>query len=284
MARHAPSGHAVLTFQPVTGTFGTRVYVKLSSPYGLFLLSTPGPIQTKGSDFIYICASAFGHRLSEQQRVLSLLLKGPSGEEIPRIPVGTSEYLKPSGDESTRPTTMLEPEGVETASTIDHPSIPPKALGISSTSDSNGAPQLVRTSIITTNSRNNTSNHPNLIYSDKVALKFPGKLESMDEEWANCHRLVHFRNTQKKSTANTTCHSASASNRPANSIFDAIDLLEQLVAVLKHLHVKEKDHTHRKLEGFLSKTKPDNQDFFKIIMRFPNPKLRNIKKEVKAFP
>ncbi|KAG4277078.1 hypothetical protein FPRO04_14191 [Fusarium proliferatum] len=57
---------------------------------------------------------------------LSLLPKGPSGEKIPRIPVGTSEYLKASGDESTRPTTMLESEGVETASTIDHPSIPPK--------------------------------------------------------------------------------------------------------------------------------------------------------------
>lgn len=42
------------------------------------------------------------------------------------------------------------------------------------------------------------------------------------------------------------------------------------------------------MEGFrpitVSKSKPGSEDFFKLIMGFPNPKPRNIEKDVKVFP
>jgi hypothetical protein len=34
----------------------------------------------------------------------------------------------------------------------------------------------------------------------------------------------------------------------------------------------------------VSKAKSDSEEFFKVIMGFPNPKPRNIEKDVKVFP
>jgi len=52
--------------------------------------------------------------------------------------------------------------------------------------------------------------------------------------------------------------------------------------------VEEKNRIRRNLEGFrpitVSKNKPGSEDFFKLIMGFPNPKPRNIEKDVKVFP
>ena len=67
---------------------------------------------------------------------------------------------------------------------------------------------------------------------------------------------------------------------------DTIFLLESLVAV--RFTVEEKNRIRRNLEGFkpqtVSKAKPEREEFFKIIMGFPNPKPRNIEKDVKVFP
>ncbi|KAJ2476882.1 hypothetical protein IWW47_006270, partial [Coemansia sp. RSA 2052] len=67
---------------------------------------------------------------------------------------------------------------------------------------------------------------------------------------------------------------------------DCIHLLESLIAV--RFTVEEKNRIRRNLEGFrpltVSKCKPDSADFFKLIMSFPNPKPRNIEKDVKVFP
>lgn len=67
---------------------------------------------------------------------------------------------------------------------------------------------------------------------------------------------------------------------------DTISLLESLVAV--RFTVEEKNRIRRNLEGFrpetVSKVKADSEDFFKLIMGFPNPKPRNIEKDVKVFP
>lgn len=67
---------------------------------------------------------------------------------------------------------------------------------------------------------------------------------------------------------------------------DTIFLLESLVAV--RFTVEEKNRIRRNLEGFrpmtVSKAKADSEEFFKIIMGFPNPKPRNIEKDVKVFP
>ncbi|KAJ2684774.1 hypothetical protein GGH99_003942, partial [Coemansia sp. RSA 1285] len=51
---------------------------------------------------------------------------------------------------------------------------------------------------------------------------------------------------------------------------------------------EEKNRIRRNLEGFrpltVSKCKSESADFFKLIMSFPNPKPRNIEKDVKVFP
>lgn len=67
---------------------------------------------------------------------------------------------------------------------------------------------------------------------------------------------------------------------------DTIFLLESIIAV--GFTVEEKNRIRRNLEGFrpmtVSKAKSDSEDFFKVIMGFPNPKPRNIEKDVKVFP
>ena len=64
---------------------------------------------------------------------------------------------------------------------------------------------------------------------------------------------------------------------------DCIYLLEGLIGV--QFTVEEKNRIRRNLEGFrpltVSKCKPDCADFFKLIMGFPNPKPRNIEKDVR---
>ncbi|KAK7570947.1 hypothetical protein V3481_019037 [Fusarium oxysporum f. sp. vasinfectum] len=149
---------------------------------------------------------------------------------------------------------------------------------MSSPSHCNGAPQLVRASTITANTGSNTSYHPISLYSVKAVLKIE---------------------------VNATCQSVSVNERPTNSIcisciwwaekgecyvtsVDTIHLLEQLIAAPNRFSVKEKNRIRRNLEGFhsqtVSKAKPDSEGFFKVIMGFPNPKLRNIEKDVKVFP
>lgn len=67
---------------------------------------------------------------------------------------------------------------------------------------------------------------------------------------------------------------------------DTIALLEGLVAV--KFTVEEKNRIRRNLEGFkpytVSKAKDECEDVFKLIMGFPNPKPRNIEKDIKIFP
>ncbi|KAF4966259.1 hypothetical protein FSARC_6058 [Fusarium sarcochroum] len=194
------------------------------------------------------------------------------------------------------------------ASMVGRPPLTP--LGMSSSSHSNSTPQLVRTSTISANAGSNTHYQPISLYSGKAVLKIAGKLESMaenwtSEEWTNRRRIVLFRKTQKQSTVNATCQSISVNERPPNSIcisciwwaekgecyvtsVDTIYLLEQLVAAPNRFSVEEKNRIRRNLEGFhpqtVSKAKPDSEEFFKIIMGFPNPKPRNIEKDVKVFP
>ncbi|KAK2469791.1 hypothetical protein H9L39_18606 [Fusarium oxysporum f. sp. albedinis] len=69
---------------------------------------------------------------------------------------------------------------------------------------------------------------------------------------------------------------------------DTLHRLEQLIAAPNRFCVEEKNRIRRNLEGFhpqtVSKAKPDSEEFFKIIMGFPNPKRHNIEKDVKVFP
>jgi len=139
-------------------------------------------------------------------------------------------------------------------------------------------------------------------------LKIDGDLDSMaqswqQEEWDAKRRLVQFQRSQSGNTITTTFKAVSPEQRTPNSIcisciwweekqecfvtsVDTISLLESLVGV--RFTVEEKNRIRRNLEGFrpltVSKAKPDSEEFFKIIMGFPNPKPRNIEKDVKVFP
>ncbi|GKT86008.1 transcriptional regulator medusa [Colletotrichum tofieldiae] len=125
------------------------------------------------------------------------------------------------------------------------------------------------------------------------------------EEWSNRRRIVMFNKKQTGSTLTTTFRPVNVNERPPNSIcisciwwaeknecyvtsVDTIYLLEQLVVAPARFTVEEKNRIRRNLEGFrpltVSKAKADSEEFFKIIMAFPNPKPRNIEKDVKVFP
>ncbi|KAI1487635.1 hypothetical protein F5X96DRAFT_133213 [Biscogniauxia mediterranea] len=189
--------------------------------------------------------------------------------------------------------------------TITRPSITTLPMPASS------APQLIRTSTLqTSGSSNGGQLNPYAFHSTKAVLKINGDLESMasnwtQEEWDNRRRIVMFNKKQQGSTLSTTFKPVTVSERPPNSIcisciywrekgecyvtsVDTISLLEQLVAAPARFTVEEKNRIRRNLEGFrpltVSKAKADSEEFFKIIMAFPNPKPRNIEKDVKVFP
>lgn len=173
-------------------------------------------------------------------------------------------------------------------------------------------PPLIRTSTLqpsgpvpgTTQAFNPYAMYPN----SKATLKIEGDLDTMAEEWSReeweaKRRLVQFRRSQSGSTITTTFKAVSPEDRTPHSIcisciwweekqecfvtsVDTIYLLESLVAV--RFTVEEKNRIRRNLEGFrpltVSKAKAESEEFFKVIMGFPNPKPRNIEKDVKVFP
>ncbi|KAK1246506.1 hypothetical protein MKX08_000308 [Trichoderma sp. CBMAI-0020] len=196
------------------------------------------------------------------------------------------------------------------SSTYDHPPISsrpnlPQHPPISS-SGSNGAPQLVRTSTLTAGAGGGF--HP--MYTSKAVLKINGNLNDMaakwtEEEWSNRRRIVQFKKSQHQASLHVSFKAVPVNERPPNSIcisciwwqeksdcyvtsVDTIHLLEQLVAAPNRFSVEEKNRIRRNLEGFhpvtVSKAKTDSEEFFKIIMAFPHPKPRNIEKDVKVFP
>ena len=178
-------------------------------------------------------------------------------------------------------------------------------------------PPLIRTSTLqqspttpgpvtsTTQSFNPYAMYPS---NSKAILKIDGDLNTMSDKWTDAEweagrRLVQFRRSQSGSVITATFEPVTLEDRIPNSIcvsciwweqkrecyvtsVDTISLLESLVAV--RFTVEEKNRIRRNLEGFrpatVSKTKQDSEEFFKLIMGFPNPKPRNIEKDVKVFP
>ncbi|KAG9243093.1 hypothetical protein BJ878DRAFT_136095 [Calycina marina] len=145
------------------------------------------------------------------------------------------------------------------------------------------------------------------LYPHKAKLEIHGDLDSVAHGWSDAEieskrRLVHFRRSQSGCTITATFQPVSPEDWQQDSIciscihweerrecfvtsVDTIYLLEQLVAA--RFTVEEKNRIRRNLEGFrpltVSKGKPESEEFFKVIMAFPNPKPRNIEKDVKAF-
>jgi hypothetical protein len=151
--------------------------------------------------------------------------------------------------------------------------------------------------------------YPGLV--SRANLKLMGDLDTMakgwnPEEWDNRRRLVQFWREQTGSEIRCTFSPISQSERITSNSghivvsciywaerndcyitsVDCIHLLESLMDI--RFSVEEKNRVRRNLEGFrpltVSKCKPESGDFFKLIMGFPNPKPRNIEKDVKVFP
>ncbi|GAA5994193.1 hypothetical protein JCM5350_002182 [Sporobolomyces pararoseus] len=166
-----------------------------------------------------------------------------------------------------------------------------------------GQPELVRTSQISGPKTGSGAS-----YSHKVVLKLQGDLNTMamgwsNEEWQNRRRLIQFWPQQDGNIVNVAFRPVAQNDWQPNSItvscifrddwnecfvtsVDTIYLLEALVG--SRFSVEEKNRIRRNLEGFkpltVSKSKPDAEPFFKLIMGFPQPKPRNIEKDVKVFP
>ncbi|GAN03528.1 developmental regulator medusa [Mucor ambiguus] len=151
--------------------------------------------------------------------------------------------------------------------------------------------------------------YPGLV--SRANLKIMGDLDSMAknwaaDEWEHRRRLVQFWREQNGNEIRCTFDPVAQGERiTANSghivvsciywaerndcfitSVDCIHLLESLMDI--RFSVEEKNRVRRNLEGFrpltVSKCKAESADFFKLIMGFPNPKPRNIEKDVKVFP
>ncbi|KAI9657221.1 MAG: hypothetical protein M1831_004410 [Alyxoria varia] len=176
-------------------------------------------------------------------------------------------------------------------------------------------PQLIRTSTLqqSQNPRhralsNSQGFNPYRIYPNKAILKIEGDLDSVIEDWSDeenqAHRrLIEFERSQSGNRIRASFKPLTPEERTPGSIcvsciwwpgreeavitsVDTIYLLESLVAV--RFTVEEKNRIRRNLEGYkpmtVAKLRPESEEFFKIIMGFPNPKPRNIEKDVKVFP
>lgn len=171
------------------------------------------------------------------------------------------------------------------------------------------APVLVRATTLPhpSNASSTQPFNPYSMYQTKAVLKIEGELDKMSDDWTQeeldaKRRLVEFKRTQQGSTITTSFAPVTPEARATRSIcvsciwweekdecfitsVDTIFLLEQLVNV--RFTVEEKNRIRRNLEGFrpltVSKAKPESEEFFKVIMGFPNPKPRNIEKDVKVF-
>lgn len=200
---------------------------------------------------------------------------------------------------------------------VDRASAPAQSHMMPSASSTGGPnPPLVRTTALqgspTQATHTPASFNPYAIYpsNSKANLKLDGDLDGMAKNWtvderAVQRRIVRFRRSQSGSTITASFEPVTPEEHAhapgciyVNCIWwaereacyitsvDTIQLLESLVAV--RFTVEEKNRIRRNLEGFrpmtVSKTRPDCEEFFKVIMGFPSPKPRNIEKDVKVFP
>ncbi|KAI8146494.1 hypothetical protein BJV82DRAFT_598752 [Fennellomyces sp. T-0311] len=146
-----------------------------------------------------------------------------------------------------------------------------------------------------------------------VSLDFEGNLLEMQyewtpEEWSQKRRLVQFWRNEKSNRilcgfqpVAQEAHGGQMNQIPGlcivscvfwearqDYIITSVDLINLLQFVMDiSLSMEEKNRIRRNLEGFkpttVSKGRPDTADFFRVIMNFPNPKPRNIEKDVKVF-
>lgn len=259
-------------------------------------------LASAGSDSMAYSHSSSSRPLSSSQRSsLSSTSRGDSGsaslasyaESDP--PEGTAERAERKPIARLRAATTSA-SSTAASSALRHPPIDPNAAPTAA---------LYRSAQITS--------HPDqgvdlTGLTDQASLQFEGNLDLMamgwsQDEWVAKRRLVLFTRRQVGQTIIANFRPVELGELSENSIViscifredknecfvtsvDTIYLLEALVAV--RFTVEEKNRIRRNLEGFkpitVTKAKAESEDFFKLIMAFPNPKPRNIEKDVKVFP
>lgn len=142
MASYLSTGLSVLSSQPTTGLFGTKVFLRVSSQYDLFTMASPMPyfflqfgsekspmqdIARESQDGFTYTGSADAPqfhmtRCSDVNVPLSLVVEGPSGEELARGGAGSFEYLDASDDVTRQGTKPPEQKTEGTVSHVDQPS------------------------------------------------------------------------------------------------------------------------------------------------------------------
>jgi hypothetical protein len=144
-------------------------------------------------------------------------------------------------------------------------------------------------------------------HGHRAVLQLLSPLRSLCQGWdtAELHtgrRLVRFTKVQEGYKLKVTCERIKQEDYQESDIVvsciyrdeedsccvtsvDIIYLLEKLVD--DEFEVEEKNRIRRNLEGLrpttISKHRPGFEDFFQRIMEFPDPKPRNIEKDVKVF-
>jgi hypothetical protein len=199
--------------------------------------------------------------------------------------------------------------GVRTP-TMTHTSISRPGLSPQTSPDPD-APALVRTSTIPGSVAMHAAGPygPYAGFQNRAELKLLGKLDDMAYNWApdeaeNRRRIVRFSKEQRGATITARFRPVSVGDRPPNATcvsciwwqerkecyvtsVDTIALLEALVVAPNKFTVEEKNRIRRNLEGFnpftVSKSKPESESFFRVIMNFSHPRPRNIEKDVKVF-
>ncbi|KAI8078485.1 hypothetical protein BDF21DRAFT_420626 [Thamnidium elegans] len=234
-------------------------------------------------------------------------------------PTQQDPYIMPLMDtiltssSSTAPSIQMKPSlplplqsNTTTNTNTNTPTTVPTTNIINSPNTTNYQQQQQQTTMLTLNPFANLLNKANLIIE--------GDLQTMakdwtQDEWESQRRLVQFWRRQegnevtckferfqlpveKTKQVDTTkiiivsCIYWKEKNDYFITSVDCIYLLEHLIGV--KFTVEEKNRIRRNLEGYkpltVSKLKPESAEFFKLIMGFPNPKPRNIEKDVKVFP
>ncbi|KAL9092122.1 MAG: hypothetical protein Q9165_004555 [Trypethelium subeluteriae] len=274
--------------------------------------SPSSPFVTPGASAPYSYAGNFT-RPQQQQLQLRSSQQSPYQYPTSDVSHAVTETQTPSISTSNGSYT---PGTIRTGRTAPIPTTPSSSRRPEPTSGA-ANPPLIRTSTIQPSASSSMQGslptqgfNPYAMYpsNSKAVLKIEGDLDKMsddwtDEEWEVSRRLVQFTRKQNGSVIHTSFQPVTLEERAANSIcisciwweekqecfvtsVDTIYLLESLVGV--RFTVEEKNRIRRNLEGFrpatVSKAKQDSEEFFKIIMGFPNPKPRNIEKDVKVFP
>ncbi|KAH7128676.1 hypothetical protein B0J11DRAFT_431328 [Dendryphion nanum] len=269
--------------------------------------ASPLPIQSSLSNaYGYSNAYDMGKQMNYTpqlpQKALYAVPSGMNMQQTDMKPPAMSPNLSSYSQYSSMSQTRRSPSALPTPHTPSRASVMPSPTA--------PAPLLVRATTISQAGGGPTSqpfNPYSMLTPSKAQLKIDGDLDKMSQDWTDeeiesKRRLVQFERSQSGSTITTTFAPITPEERPSRSIcvscilweekgecyitsVDTIYLLEQLVAV--RFTVEEKNRIRRNLEGFrpltVSKAKTDSEEFFKVIMGFPNPKPRNIEKDVKIF-